>query len=157
MEKRSCGSCTACCEGWLSSKIIDMEPGRPCMHCTGQGCAIYPDRPEDPCKSFQCGWLMEGSPMPEALRPDRAGAIVIFNRQWRRWRIIVAMPVGAEIPADTLEWLKAHAREQGLPLMFDTRLMQDGKYVGVTEMGYGPPDFVAAVKDGIGPRDVFML
>lgn len=95
--------------------------------------------------------------MPGELRPDRAGAIVIFNRQWRRWRIIVAIPTGPEIPADTLEWLKAHAREQGVPLLFDVRLMQDGKYAGVKEMGYGPPDFVAAVKEGIGPRDVFML
>ena len=132
-----------------------MEPGRPCMHCTGHGCAIYPDRPEDPCRSFVCGWLQDGSPMPEELRPDRCGAIVIFNRQWQRWRIVVAIPTGPEIPHATLEWLKAYAREHGIPLLFDLRLMQDGKYIGVKEMGYGPPDFVDAVKHIILPQDVF--
>ena len=131
-----------------------MEPGRPCMHCTGHGCAIYPDRPEDPCKSFECGWLKEGSPMPDELRPDRAGAIVIFNRQWRRWRIIVAVPAGLQIPADTLDWLKGFAREQGIPLIFHERLMEDGKYAGFRKIGYGPKDFVAAVKLGIGPEDI---
>lgn len=134
-----------------------MEPGRPCVHCTGRGCAIYPDRPENPCASFKCGWLQEDSPMPEELRPDRSGAIVILNRQWRRWRVIVAIPNGPEIPPETLEWLKAYAREQGLPLLFDVRLMQDGKYNGIKEMGYGPADFVDTVRLGIGPRDIFSM
>lgn len=154
-SRRQCGECTACCEGWLRSKVIDMEPGRPCQHCTGQGCAIYPDRPDDPCRSFECGWLKEGSPMPEELRPDRCGAIVVFNRYWGRWPIVVAIPVGPEIPADTLEWLKAYARDNGVPLLFDQRVMQDGKYVGIKELGYGPPAFVEAVRDGIGPQDIF--
>lgn len=157
MEKRSCGSCTACCEGWLRSDVIDMEPGRPCIHCTGHGCAIYPDRPENPCKSFECGWLCEGSPMPEELRPDRAGAIVAFGQPWLRWHTVLATPTGAEIPADTLEWLKAYAREQGVPLVFHQRLMENGKYVGAKKLGYGPADFVAAVKLGIGPEDIFSM
>ena len=95
--------------------------------------------------------------MPEELRPDRCGAIVIFNREWRHWRIVVAIPTGPEIPPATLEWLKAHAREQGVPLLFDLRLMRDGKYIGVKEMGYGPPAFVDAVRLGIGPQDIFTL
>ena len=102
-----------------------------------------------------CGWLQEGSPLPEELRHDRCGAIVILNREWRHWRIVVAIPTGPEIPPATLEWLQAHAREQGLPLLFDLRLMKDGKYIGVKEMGYGPPAFVEAVKLGIGPQDIF--
>jgi len=155
MTTRHCGECTACCEGWLRSKIIDMEPGRPCEHCVEGGCAIYAFRPEDPCRTFRCGWLQEDSPLPEAMRPDRCGAIIILNRTWGRWPIIVAIPAGPEIPADTLEWLKAYAQEKGIPLLFDQRLVQDGKFVGVKELGFGPPAFVEAVKHGIGPQDIF--
>lgn len=95
--------------------------------------------------------------MPEELRPDRCGAIVIFNRYWGRWRILVAIPAGPEIPPETLEWLKAYARDNSMPLLFDQRVMKDGKYVGIKELGYGPPPFVDAVKNGIGPQDVFTM
>ena len=125
------------------------------MHCTGHGCAIYPDRPEDPCRTFVCGWLQEDSPLPEHMRPDHCGAIVILGRRWGRWPLLVAIPCGQEIPAETLEWLKAYARDNGIPLTFDERIVKDGSFVGVKELGYGPPAFVQAVREGIGPQDVF--
>ncbi len=54
-EKRSCGSCTACCEGWLviNTEAVNAYPGHPCNQVnSGKGCKIYETRPCDPCRNF---------------------------------------------------------------------------------------------------------
>ena len=92
MQNRECGSCTACCEGWIGSEVIDMGIDKPCQHCTAQGCAIYESRPVDPCQVFKCAWLKEDSPLPDDMRPDKSLAIVILDQKWRGHRIISAAP-----------------------------------------------------------------
>ncbi|MBT8065097.1 MAG: hypothetical protein KJN94_08760 [Gammaproteobacteria bacterium] len=157
MTERSCGPCTACCEGWLMSRHIEMSPGQPCQHCTRQGCAIYDERPEDPCRTFVCGWLQADSPLPEQLRPDLSGVVVMLDRKWRGRRIIKATPAGWTIPPDTLEKLMALARERSLPLIYLENLQKDGRYIGYRQMGYGPPEFVQAVQRSIGPSDIRVI
>lgn len=157
MSDRQCSPCTACCEGWLTSTEIDMAPGKPCQHCTVQGCAIYESRPKNPCRTFKCAWLREDSPLPDEFRPDLCGAIVALNHQWNGWTVMRASPTGAEIPAETLDWIKAYAVKEGVPLMFQENLYKDGKFGGAKIAGYGPPSFVQAVKSAISPKDVFRL
>lgn len=157
MDERQCGTCTACCEGWLISAPLKMSPGKPCVHCTAQGCAIYPDRPESPCRTFRCAWLANGDVIPESMRPDRCGAVVIFDRKWNGWSIVKAVPTGVCIPEETLDWLMAYAREKKMPLLFQENLLLDGKYHGIRNRGYGPPAFVEHVKNAIGPEDVMTL
>src|SRR5206468_6789493 len=56
--KRECGTCTACCDGWVKGTIEghDMFPGQPCFF-RGQGCCtIYERRPADPCRNLVCRW-----------------------------------------------------------------------------------------------------
>jgi hypothetical protein len=56
LSQRTCGSCTACCK---THQILEIGKfgGIWCEHCTiGQGCSIYPDRPEE-CRAFECQWL----------------------------------------------------------------------------------------------------
>jgi len=95
--------------------------------------------------------------MPEEMRPDLCGAIVFFKKRWNGRTVVKAVPAGECIPDDTLEWLKAYAREKGIPLLFSTRLLKDGQFVGSKLLGYGPPDFVHAVKNAIGPEDIMTL
>ncbi len=62
---RVCGTCTACCDGWVAGTIYghEMKPGTPC-HFRGEGCCtIYDKRPLDPCRKFVCGWLAADSPL----------------------------------------------------------------------------------------------
>lgn len=81
----ACGSCTLCCT------VIKVEfPGLPdkpagtrCGLLCGQGCSIYPDRPEG-CRVFKCFWLgsqeRQGrEKMPSHLRPDRTGIVLEVN------------------------------------------------------------------------------
>jgi len=134
-----------------------MSPGKPCQHCTVQGCAIYENRPEKPCQSYRCAWLREDGGLPDDFRPDLCGAIVSLNRKWNAWTVIHAAPTGADIPAETLKLLMSYSEKKGMPLMFQQNLLKAGKYSAAKIMGFGPPDFVHAVKNAISSKDILTL
>lgn len=135
-----------------------MAPYRPCRHCTAKGCAIYPDRPEDPCKLFQCAWLQEGSKLPEDMRPDLSGVIVVMDRKWHDWPVIFAVATGEAIPEPSLDWLKRHAEATRTPLILYECVLENGQFKGRhRHRGYGPPAFVEAVHTLVGPQDVINL
>jgi hypothetical protein len=160
MATRDCGECTACCRGWLSTTIegVRVLPGKPCHHSTASGCSIYERRPEHPCRSFNCAWLEDNSPLADDMRPDRCGAIVVFNRSWARHRIILAIPTGAEMPKETLDRVMALARAQKTPMLFVKNVFSDnGEYLGFKNNGYGPPWFVELVKNSVTDEDIFRL
>ena len=146
-----------CCEGWLVSTVTNMYPGHPCGNCTGDGCAIYASRPQDPCINFICGWLQADSPLPEDMRPDQAGVIVLLGRQWQGWPIIDAIPTGPTIPDESVEWLKAYAQEVRTPLILRDYLKEGEKFVGQHSRGFGPPAFRDTVKIAIGPEDIVRM
>ena len=156
MTIRQCFPCKACCEGWLTAKIGEAEifPGKPCINLTERGCGIYDDRPEVPCRSFKCGWLNDPVMIPEHMKPESCGAIVLLDRKWHGRNVIRAVPTGEQIPAATLEWLMAFSREQSLPLLFVEYLMRDEKFIGIKKKGYGPPSFIRAVETEVEPEDI---
>ena len=158
MTYRTCGMCTACCEGWLQAEELDMAPGRACRHCTRQGCAIYPDRPEDPCVKFMCGWMQPNGRLPKRMRPDRAGVIVVLGRKWPSLHeVIYACPVGSAIPAQTLKWLEEYARRENKPLISFEHHLVAGEFTRTTRTGYGPPEFVESVKKEMRPEDTISM
>jgi hypothetical protein len=108
INQRNCQPCTACCEGWLDvqTPVAQAHLGKACAHCKSEGCAIYPDRPQEPCQSFHCAWRQEGSLLPHAMRPDLSGVIVMTDQlQWQGEDVIVAVATGPRIPARTFHWL----------------------------------------------------
>ncbi len=155
MTNRQCFPCTACCDGWLIADIfgVRIKPGVPCVHSTKQGCAVYENRPKDPCVNFKCVWLQGETEWPEHMKPNVCGAIVRFH-EWRGRHVMRADPVGRKIPSETLEWLMAFASKESIPLMFVELLIEDGKYSGLKTTGYGPPSFVHAVKTMLKPEDI---
>lgn len=91
---KTCGTCTKCCEGWLTGNIKghEMYPGKPCYFIEiGKGCTIYNDRPKDPCKDFSCGWLDIDS-MPDEFKPENSGVIMYhkFILDHFYWSIVPA-------------------------------------------------------------------
>jgi hypothetical protein len=145
---RQCQPCTACCDGWLTAKIGDasVRPGHPCPHSTANGCGIYSSRPENPCRTFNCGWIRKDSPLPDWMRPSECGAIIFLWFEWRGQKVINAVPVGTKIPERTLEWLKNYAQDERRPLIFLERIETDGKYAGERCIGFGPADFRESVR-----------
>ena len=81
------------------------------------------------------------------MRPDQSGAIVLLSLPWEDELVISAIPVGAEIPAKTLEWLQAYARKHQRPMIFYQRLQDETGYSGLKRFGYGPVAFRQKVAD----------
>lgn len=93
------------------------------------------------------------------MRPDKSGAIVLLSLPWEGELVISAIPVGEEIPAQTLGWLMAYAREHQRPMLYYQRVAGDGGFSGVKRLGYGPPAFrekVARLGLSAGQADVAM-
>ena len=152
---RECGNCTACCEGWVPDKSLNMYAGNPCKHCESSGCAIYEDRPEVPCRTFRCVWLDNVAEFPEDMRPDVSGVIVLGGRPWKEWDVLRAVPVGAEIPPQTLERLRIYTQQKDIPLVFYDREMKDGSFTGNgRQRAYGSEKFAEAVRNHVLPSDL---
>ena len=97
VAERQCEPCTACCDGWLKIEVYghQIDRGAPCPFSTGQNCKIYQQRPQDPCREFICGWRAHNSPLPEWMRPDKAGMILLAaNFSWQGHPVDVAVRVG---------------------------------------------------------------
>ena len=157
MSKRICGPCTACCEGWLHAKKLDMRPGHPCGHLAKDGCSIYPDRPEEPCVRFVCGWLQDAETYPDEMRPDRSGVIMLTDRKWHNWDVIRAVPAGRSVPEHTLGFLRELAEKTQRPVLFYERLETNGEFTGRKRFAFGSRRFAEAVKYAIEPEDVFKM
>ena len=153
MPIRQCETCTACCEGWINAKVKGkkLRPYKACKHCTSKGCGIYLSRPARPCRSFKCGWLKQPSPLPDHMRPNECGAIIVFDRKWARAQVTYAMPTGERIPDETLAWLMAYSRKTKIPLIWSENIVENGRYIHTKRAGYGPPSFILSVQNT--PKD----
>jgi hypothetical protein len=143
LNTRSCLPCTACCEGWLDVQgpVANAQLGVPCQHCSQAGCRIYTSRPIDPCRNFACAWRQPHTPLPDEMRPDICGAIVMFDYlTWQGNGIIVAVATGSCMPKATFQWL------QGLAAIWQKNLLtiefeQDNDvYTGDYQMRMIGPD-----------------
>lgn len=119
--ERSCGECRKCCEGWLVGRVSEpgvvdheLKIGAPCPHSSTRGCGIYQHRPEQPCRSFVCGWLLPASPFPEQFKPDRLGVIVV-PIQWREQRAWILVSAGKTPNDELLAWMREYSRATGEP------------------------------------------
>ena len=135
---RSCGTCTACCDGWLTATIYghELKPGVPCQFRAPGGCSIYDRRPARPCRSFFCGWRLRGNPFPESFRPDRLG-VVILIKQWRGRPGYQLISAGRDPDDALLQWMRDHSAATGMPFAYsiDRRLQ-----------GFGSPEFLDEVR-----------
>jgi hypothetical protein len=132
----------------MSAEVLgnELRAGQGCPHASAQGCGVYPNRPVVPCRTFVCSWLVEGSPLPDWMRPDLSGAIVLLSMPWEGEKVISAIPVGQAIPDKTLDWLKQYAQKHSRPLVFYERTRDEqGRFNGLKRLGFGPPEFRAKV------------
>lgn len=104
--ERNCGTCTKCCEGWLSGEALghNFDLGKPCHFVSvGNGCSVYAKRPKDPCVTFKCEWL-NNYDLPEWFKPDQINAIVKIEHinNIHYWAVIEA---GEILQSRVLSWL----------------------------------------------------
>lgn len=144
--KRECQPCTGCCDGWLQIVFesgVQVYPDSPCPHSTGSGCDDYDNRPKDPCDNFNCGWIIQDSPLPEWMKPNNGMVIVVFNKlRWNGYPVDLAVPVGKKIPQRSLNWLKNFSEENKRPLIYTEQITESGRFQKQQQtFGYGPPAF----------------
>ncbi len=86
---------------------------------------------------------MQGSPLPEWMKPNNARVIVLFNQHnWRGFPVDVAVPVGRRIPPRALKWLQQFAEANNRMLLYSEQIMDNGKYtVQQAVSAFGPPEF----------------
>lgn len=145
---RQCGPCVACCDGSLRIEVEGHEvyPGKPCPFCSGHDCTIYERRPRDPCQEFVCGWLQPTSPLPDWMRPDKAGLVMLAaNFEWRGLRVDVAVATGSGPKAKALAWLQAFSRKEMRPLIYQI----EGEW-----HLFGPPEFQQEMKTKLDRGEV---
>ncbi|GEM_PF-299648 len=136
---RRCGECSLCCEGWVKTRVLghSIDLGQPCPYSSGHNCTIHQTRPEDPCRIFFCGWAERNSPLPEWMRPDRCGVIVLTGRsKWRGMDVDILVSAGSD-PAETLlDWFKKNSLAARRPFIFQIK---------EAWFGFGPPAFQAEI------------
>jgi len=114
MEKRSCGSCTKCCEGYLSGEALGhtFYNGKPCHFIAiGTGCTVYAKRPKDPCVSYKCAWLTNAE-IPEWMKPSDIDAIIDM-REIQGHTYLNLKEAGSPMQARVLNWFFQHILATG--------------------------------------------
>ena len=131
---RSCGACTACCDGWLSGEAHGQTfyPARPCVYRGRGGCTIYEDRPEHPCRSFLCAWI-ESFDFPAWMKPSEANVIVKRDFQ-DGIAFLDVIEMGQRLDSRVLSWLVMYALQNKINLRYE---VDRGKNK------IGSPDFIA--------------
>ena len=108
-----------------------MKPGLPCHFLHAQGCSIYADRPQSPCRSFVCAWVAPDSPFADVFRPDRLGVIII-RVQWRGQLAYLLRSAGRDPTPELLAWMERFSMQTGRPFFYE---------IAGEKLGYGPPLF----------------
>lgn len=106
---RECGSCTKCCEGWLSGTAHEHKfwPGRRCHYVCSTGCEIYENRPVDPCRTYSCAWLTSDE-IPGWMKPNEVNVIATI-RTHEGIEFLDLAEAGSTLSAEVLSWAVMYA------------------------------------------------
>jgi len=104
-NNRNCNGCTKCCDGWLESTIHghDMYIGKPCHFVKSDGCSIYNERPQNPCKIFQCEWLTNLD-IPEWLYPKKS-EVILLKKEINNILYLEVIEAGKKLSVEILNWI----------------------------------------------------
>lgn len=140
MADRTCDGCIKCCEGWLegSAKGRSFYPGSPCHFASCNGCTIYADRPENPCRTYRCAWLDGPEFLPEWFKPSRSNLLCTWRQTVEGITFLDVEECGQTITASSLNWLFMEHLRKG----FNLRYKVNG---GINFIG--DPVFVKSLSD----------
>ena len=110
--QRSCGECTKCCEGWLSGVVHGHQMSRGCRcHYLESSCKIYEDRPVEPCRNYNCVWLMDEE-FPGWMKPNISGVIISKRKNvfptssgMKSIEYCESIETSEKISSDVLNWI----------------------------------------------------
>ena len=122
-NKRECETCTKCCEGWLLGDVRghEMYPGKPCFFLEiGIGkpskCGDYENRPEKPCKKYNCFWVAEDI-VPDKFKPEICGVIMDIQKI-KEFDVLRLTPAPNNPDSDVLTWAFNYAASNRLNMIW---------------------------------------
>lgn len=143
-NKRECGDCTKCSDGWFSGVAYGHKFGFengvriPCFFVQeGVGCTIYEDRPITPCQTYKCEWLINPD-VPEEFKPNKVDVIV--SKKGRSY--FVATDAG-DNPQDKVKlWWIEYVKSKKFNLSYkkDGEIMFEGNERLRDTLGYSQKD-----------------
>lgn len=117
--QRECDGCHECCAGWLTANVIGKEvyPGRPCHYLGEKGCTIYSIRPKDPCKNYNCHWLMDNE-VPAWMKPSLS-RVIMSLREWTGGQYLHVKECGEKMDSTVLNWIYQYAEQRNFSLQIE--------------------------------------
>ena len=117
-QKRECGSCTKCCDGWLVGEALGHKfwPSKPCHFKGATGCTVYENRPEHPCKTYNCQWLIDDA-IPNWMKPNEINAI-ITNREANGIKYLDVQEAGEKLRVEVLNWIVMFALSKNVNIQY---------------------------------------
>ena len=103
---RPCGTCNACCVGFLTAKIYGtpMKSGRPCKFLD-KNCSIYNFRPQL-CKDYICEW--KGNPIvPDRFKPNNSN-VIMHIREKEGYDYLQVFDRNKELHKELYDWIHAY-------------------------------------------------
>jgi hypothetical protein len=98
-----------CCST-LAVEELEKPAGVECRHCTGNGCAVYEERPEV-CRKFECYWLR--GQFRDDERPDLIGLMVTRNTHTELTNVVPRHLRRAVASASGVPWAMTVVRDSG--------------------------------------------
>jgi hypothetical protein len=118
-DQRSCNGCTKCCDGWLSGKVYDHAffPGQPCFFKSSAGCSVYSERPQDPCKNFECVWVENNSPLPSWMKPSEINCMIV-RETFEGVPQLTVYEAGSKLDSSVLSWIVTYCLNKKINLVY---------------------------------------
>lgn len=139
-NNRTCGHCTACCQGWVLIEVqgVEVSPGSPCQHLSKKGCGIYSDRPKI-CSDFKCTWLINEKNFPVWMRPDKSN-VIVASRNFEGTAVLVIFTTDSTPTKKVTDFLKSFSNEYNMPHILYEWKKESGKYTKqLSYNAYAPP------------------
>lgn len=87
----------------------DVHNPKPCFFVEkGVGCKEYKKRPVDPCRTFQCEWIVNKD-IPEEFKPDKSDTIAVYQVTRSGIKYLLLIDAGKTMPSDILSWYFTYA------------------------------------------------
>jgi hypothetical protein len=116
---KECGSCSKCCEGFLTGSVFGniFGNGKPCVFVDKQKqCSIHEIRPKNPCRDYKCMWL-RFEDVPLWMKPNSSNVLVSVEKYKDR-EFLILNCYDNDYSARYLSYVITYAKKNNMPLMY---------------------------------------
>jgi hypothetical protein len=119
---KQCGTCTKCCDGSTVGGLIyghGFGNKKPCyfLDISNKNCSIYADRPEHPCKSYQCMWL-KYEDVPLWMKPENSN-VTVTAEDYNGNKFLTLNAQTNDYSSKVLSYVINYAEKNNMNLIYD--------------------------------------